>query len=219
MKLIAVAAAFVLLAGCGALPATAPDDHVFTVVIDPGHGGADGGATTPEGLKESGINLEISLRLESLMAFAGVNTVMTRSEDAHLGGESFKKSADIKARLEMAENADILVSIHQNYFTDSRYGGAQVFYGSSQSSQSLAQMIQDNAREALDPDNARTIKNGCDAAYIMKNAKCHAVLVECGFLSNPADAQNLQNEDYQKKTAMAVAAGLIKFKGESTNES
>ncbi|MBE6992515.1 MAG: N-acetylmuramoyl-L-alanine amidase [Ruminococcaceae bacterium] len=222
MRFIAAAAVVLLmLSGCSFLPAMAELDDAFTVVIDPGHGGRDGGASTPTGVKESDLNLEISARLESLLGLMGWQTVMTRTEDTHLGGSNFKKAADIKARLAITEEnaADVLVSIHQNHYSDSRYGGSQVFYGSSAGSDALAQAVQSNLKTALDEDNNRTIKSGTDTAYLMKNADCTAILVECGFLSNPADAENLQSDDYQKKVAMAVAAGLIQFKGESPDES
>lgn len=222
MRIIAAAAAMLILfSGCSYLPVMADTAEVFTVVIDPGHGGMDGGASTPSGVKESHINLEISARLESLLKFMGCHTVMTRNTDTHLGGSNFKKTDDIKARLAVAEenSADVLISIHQNHYSDSRYGGAQVFYGGVDGSDALAQKVQENLKTALDKNNNRAIKNGTDTAYLMKNAFCNAILVECGFLSNPSDAENLQREEYQKKVAVAVAAGLIQFKGDSSDES
>ena len=114
---------------------------------------------------------------------------------------------------------DVLLSIHQNHFSDIGYGGAQVFYGAAEDSAVLAGNIQNNLMTALDRNNRRTIKDGSEISYLMKNAECTAVLVECGFLSNPKDAENLQKEDYQKLTAMALAAGVAEFKGENKNES
>lgn len=222
MRILAVAAAvLIMLSGCEYLPVMSESHKAYTIVIDPGHGGIDGGASTVAGVKESDINLEVSGRLESLFGFLGYRVVMTRTEDTHLGGADFKKSSDIKARLSIAEEnaADILISIHQNHYSDSRYGGSQVFYGSAEGSDALAQLVQSDLKTALDPSNNRTIKSGTDAAYLMKNSGCTAILVECGFLSNPIDAENLQKDDYQKKIAMAVAAGLMQFKGESPDES
>ena len=222
MRLIAAAAVvLMMLSGCSYMPAMAETSDVFTIVIDPGHGGMDGGAATTSGVKESDINLQISARLECLLTFMGCQTVMTRNADTHLGGPGYKKAADIKARLAAAEenNADILISIHQNHYSDSRYGGAQVFFGGADGSDVLAKMVQDNLKEALDESNNRSIKDGTGTAYLLKNADCSAILVECGFLSNPSDAENLQIADYQKKVAIAVAAGSIQFKGDSPDES
>lgn len=222
MKLIAAAAVLALLiSGCGYIYTMAEMPNTYTIVVDAGHGGMDGGASAANGTKESDINLQIAKRLESLLAFCGNDAIMTRSEDTHLGGNQFKKAADIKARLQTADDhdADVFVSIHQNYYPDSRYGGAQVFFGSASESSLLAQAIQNNMITALDPNNSRTIKDGTETSYLMKNAECTSVLVECGFLSNAKDAENLTNDDYQKLTAMALAAGLMEFRGEGSNES
>lgn len=217
MVLAAVATALTLAVVCffvGKAENTAtmaPVSCRVTLVIDAGHGGADGGASSANGIKESDINLQIALRLEQLSAFVGMEPVMTRTEDAHLGGETFKKSADIRARLALAEDhpGSILLSIHQNHFSDPKYGGAQVFYGAGNGSQELAEAMQQQLRTALDPDNGRQAKSGVDSAYILKNYSGVSVLAECGFLSNPQDEAALQTDSYQIRAAMAMAAAVL----------
>lgn len=219
MVLAAVAAALTLAVVCFCIgrgentAAMAPVSGRTTLVIDAGHGGADGGASSANGIKESDINLQIALRLEQLSAFMGMEPVMTRTEDAHLGGETFKKSADIRARLALAEDhpGAILLSIHQNHFSDPKYGGAQVFYGAGNGSQELAETIQQQLRTALDPDNGRQAKSGVDSAYILKNYSGVSVLAECGFLSNPQDEAALQTDSYQIRAAMAMTAAVLTY--------
>lgn len=181
------------------------------LIIDAGHGGADGGASSPNGLKESDVNLQIALRLEQLAAFTGMIPVMTRRDDIHLGGDCFKKAADIKARLAVAQARPgaILLSVHQNHFSDPKYGGAQVFYGSGNGSQELAEAMQERLITALDRNNKRKAKPGSDSAYILKNYSGISVLAECGFLSNPRDEAALQTDSYQIKAAMAMTTAVL----------
>jgi N-acetylmuramoyl-L-alanine amidase len=171
------------------------------VIIDPGHGGEDGGAISLSGKQESEINLAISLRLDQLLHFYGVNTVMTRSEDVSIHDSTAttireKKISDLHNRVTMInamENAT-LISIHQNSFAK------------EDSSMLLAQNIQDNAQLILDPDNQRKPLKIPSTVYLMNHISCRAVLVECGFLSNPMDDQLLQKNTYQTKVAITIAA-------------
>ena len=174
------------------------------MIIDPGHGGEDGGATSCTGVLESQINLEIALRLNDLMHLLGVDTYMIRDTDVSIYTEgnslSAKKISDLKQRVKIANsiNNAILVSIHQNYYPDSRYGGAQVFYAESSGSEVLAKELQEKFVSSINPGSARLAKKA-SGIYLMKHVKCSAVLVECGFLSNYQEEAKLRDAFYQKK--------------------
>lgn len=185
-----------------------------TVILDPGHGGEDGGAVSAGGVLESGLNLEISLRLRDLLRFLGVPVVMTRQTNISIYSPqaetvSEKKVSDLKNRVRFVNETPngILVSIHQNMFPESKYYGAQVFYAQTAGSQALAEEIQAFVGAELDPSNHRQAKP-CLTVYLMKNVHCPAVLVECGFLSNPEEERKLQTADYQRKLAAVIAVGL-----------
>ena len=188
------------------------------VVLDPGHGGEDGGAVSGDGaVTESGLNLEIALRVRDLMTFSGVETVMTRSEDVSTYTEGAtirqRKVSDLKNRVALVngtENA-VLVSIHQNSYTAPKYKGAQVFYytGSSEG-QRLAESIQNRFVSGLDPDNHRVAKDN-SAYYLLKNAPTAAVICECGFLSNPEECEKLSDENYQRQVAWNIYMGIMNY--------
>lgn len=191
-----------------------------TVIIDAGHGGFDGGASTDDGVSEKGINLNIALYLEEYLHFFGFNVVMTRETDTSTESEGLttirsKKTSDLHNRMALMEKTDnaIFVSIHQNHFSSSKYKGAQVFYSPKLSQQSslLAENIQENIVYYLQKDNTRQIKPISTSVYLIYNAVKPAVLVECGFLSNPEDAENLQNESYQRKIALCIALGILNY--------
>lgn len=183
------------------------------IIIDAGHGGIDGGATSCTGILESSINLQIALKLEDLLHLLGKSTVMIRRTDAsiHTQGETIAaiKVSDLKERLKIAnttENA-VLVSIHQNYFSDQRYSGAQVFYGNSDESDILAKKTQALFVETLNIGSKRQSKKA-KGIYLMENLKCPGILVECGFLSNPSEEAMLCSEEYQKKICCVIASAL-----------
>ncbi|MGM9564995.1 N-acetylmuramoyl-L-alanine amidase [Evtepia sp.] len=187
-----------------------------TLVIDPGHGGEDGGAVSVSGQKESDINLSIALQLDQLMGFYGVHTLLTRETDVSIHDQSAttlreKKVSDIHNRVALihaVENAT-LISIHQNSYTSQRYHGAQVFYADETLSLPFARQVQDTFRTALDPENTRAAKPIPSSVYLMNHISCRAILVECGFLSNPEEDRLLQEKDYQRKLAMVMAASYI----------
>ena len=191
-------------------------ENGYTIVIDAGHGGEDGGAVGVSGMKESDLNLEIALRLEQLLSLCGVPCSMIRSEDVSVYTEgntiTEKKVSDLKRRVEMVQTTEnpVLVSIHQNHFSDEKYDGAQVFYSSASGSNSLAQMMQQMLREQLDPRNHRECKPA-DSVYLMERTNCPGVLVECGFLSNPAEEHLLQEPNYQTKLVCVLGCSLTQF--------
>ena len=188
-----------------------------TVVIDAGHGGEDGGAVSSAGTVESGLNLAIALRLDAVLALYGVDTVLLRTGDVSLHDPDAqtlreKKASDLRNRAERVESIPnaLLVSIHQNtYAGSSRYHGAQVFYADAERSQALAQHAQTVLRQALDPENTRQAAKLPRTVYLMDHVTCPAILVECGFLSNPEEDALLRTAGYQIKLAAALASALL----------
>ena len=206
--------------GDGAREALAPARFpAETVVIDAGHGGEDGGAVSISGVPESGINLAVALRLDQLFGLYGVRTEVLRTEDVSLhdsGAATLRerKVSDLHNRVERInaiENAT-LISIHQNTYPTAKYHGAQVFYSNAELSQSLAQLTQETLRLALDPDNNRVSTKIPDTVYLMNHISCRAILVECGFLSNPEEDLLLQSGAYQTKLAAALCGAYLQFK-------
>ena len=189
------------------------DNNPVTVVIDAGHGGEDGGASSKSGVLESTINLEIAGITNDLLRFAGVRTAMVRTQDVSVytegGSIQQKKVSDLKNRVKLVESTPnaLLLSIHQNFFTEGKYHGAQVFYAKTPGSQQLAEQLQSNLALGLEPDNHRQCKKS-DGVYLMEHIDCTGVLVECGFLSNYEEEQRLQQPEYQKKLAAVIAGTL-----------
>lgn len=189
-----------------------------TLILDAGHGGEDGGAVSASGAKESDINLGIVLKIDQLMGFWGVPTILTRADDRSIHDASAKtlrekKVSDLHNRVSLIEGTEhsMLVSIHQNSFPDPRYSGAQVFYGLSGQSREWGEFIQEVLRISLDPGNNRAAKPIPDSVYLMNHISCPAVLVECGFMSNGAEASLLVTASYQKKIAAALAGACIQY--------
>lgn len=186
-----------------------------TFVIDAGHGGEDGGAVSCSGQAECDINLSISKRLDALFHFYGVNTRMVREENISIHDENAKtlrekKRSDIHNRVKLVEEVEgaLLISIHQNSFPSPKSHGMQVFFNREEA-QPLAVAIQENVRTALDENNHRQALKIPASVYLMKNISCRAVLAECGFLSNAAEAERLQDAGHQKKIAMTIAAACL----------
>ena len=191
------------------------------IVIDAGHGGEDGGATSCSGVLESKINLEISLRLRDLLNFLGYQTIMIRTDDSaiHTDGSTIaqRKVSDLKNRVQLVNNAEnaLLLSIHQNYFTDSRYNGAQVFYAESEGSQQLAEIMQNAFRSTINQGSNRMAKKA-QGIYLMDKITCDGVLIECGFLSNYQEDSLLRDAEYQKKLCTVIASSVITYFQEET---
>ena len=216
-----LALAVLLVCGysAGMLSRTAPafsDNNPVTVVIDAGHGGEDGGASSKSGVLESTINLEIAGITNDLLRFAGVRTAMVRTQDVSVytegGSIQQKKVSDLKNRVlrtNQAPNA-VLLSVHQNFFTEAKYRGAQVFYAKTDGSRELAEAMQAALRTGVDPDNHRQAKP-TQGVYLMEHVNGTAVLVECGFLSNAAETALLQDEGYQQRLSAAVCGALTEW--------
>ena len=189
------------------------------VIIDAGHGGEDGGAVAADGTVEQLINLQIAKYLEAQLQVLGIKTVMTRTtEDSihSLDADSTRerKVSDIHNRMKIMEETDnaVFVSIHQNKYESGSQWGTQVFYSpNTTSSAALADCIQKSVVSTLQPDNKREIKKSGSSIYLLYYAKKTAVLVECGFLSNPQETAKLKDEAYQKQLAFSVALGILEY--------
>ncbi len=188
----------------------------WCIVLDAGHGGEDGGATSCTGVLESGINLEITLRLRDLLHLLGRQTRMIRVSDISVytkgGTIAQKKMSDLKERVRIVNTTPnaVLLSIHQNNFSDGRYSGAQVFYADTQGSEHLAKELQSTLISSLNKGSNRKYKQ-CDGVYLMEHISCPGVLVECGFLSNPEEEARLRSPDYQRKLCCVIAAAVSSF--------
>ena len=195
-----------------AAPAASWPEGERVWVVDPGHGGEDGGAVSVTGVPESQINLAIAKRLDALLGFYGENSYLMREEDISLHDPEAKtlrekKVSDLHNRAQLVGELEgaVLVSIHQNTFPQSKYHGTQVFFAPAQGSQALAETCQQAIHTSLQPDNSRQAKPIADNVYLMNHVDCPAVLVECGFLSNPEEEAMLRQEDYQTKLAAVLA--------------
>lgn len=186
------------------------------LILDAGHGGEDGGAVSITGVPESQINLAIVLKLRDILGLYGVDPILLREEDISLYSEGAstlreKKRSDLKNRVEAVEAVEggTLLSIHQNTYTSSRYSGSHIFYAPTDGSQALAEHFQNCIKEALQPDNERAVKQISDTVYIMNHITCPAILIECGFLTNPGEEALLRDENYQRKLSTIIAAAWL----------
>ena len=182
------------------------------ILVDAGHGGSDPGMIGVGGLEEKGINLSISLLLRDTLEKSGYSVIMTREEDKGLYDSSAanKKAQDMQRRIAMIrEYAPVLsVSIHQNSYQDEGVHGPQVFYyESSVEGKKLAEAVQSSLNDLLEVDRPREVK-GNTSYYLLKRSSGTLVIVECGFLTNPEEAQKLQTKVYQEKVAAAVSEGI-----------
>lgn len=202
-----------------AVDASAGSSSFKTVIIDAGHGGPDGGTSADDGTLEKHINLQIAHKLNDILQSMGVETVMIRTEDISIHDENAttireKKVSDLKNRLSIINNTDdaVFVSIHQNHYSSSKYSGAQVFYSKNNPlSENLAEAIRLPIVSYLQSGNTREIKKSGSEIYLLNNAQAPAVMVECGFLSNWADTQNLKDENYQQRLAFTIAVGIADY--------
>ncbi|MBR4880821.1 MAG: N-acetylmuramoyl-L-alanine amidase [Clostridia bacterium] len=188
-----------------------------TVVIDAGHGGEDGGAVGINGCIEKELNLEIALILRDLLTASGVNVRMTRSEDIMLYDADTpgkKKVQDLKNRVSIGEENEnsFTVSIHMNTYPSPKYSGAQVYYSPNHAeSKVLAEVVQGNIKAYLQPQNDRQIKEATSAIYLLHTIKNPAILIECGFISNQAEAELLCRDDYRHKVALTIYSSIIDY--------
>lgn len=189
------------------------------VIIDAGHGGEDGGAVSKSGTVEKDVNLNISSALERFFNFFGFETLMTRTDDRLIYSSDCenirqKKVSDIHNRMKIiTDNPNsIFLSVHQNHYDSEKYSGTQVFYSKNNSeSPILAQAIQDTVKSDLQNSNERKIKPTGTEIYLLYHANVPCVMVECGFLSNVAEAEKLSDSDYQKQMAFEIFKGTYNY--------
>ncbi len=211
--LVALAALGIALR-IGSAVVSSPDME-FVVVIDAGHGGVDGGVSgVASGVKESDLNLDIARKLKARLDESGVKTVMTRTTPNGLYGaytKGFKKRDMLKRkRIILDADADVFVSIHQNYYSSSSRRGAQVFFKSgSEGSEELARLVQSSLSLA---SGGRKYSPLVGDYYVLNQANCAAILCECGFLSNREDEAALLSEEYREKLAAAICDGINSFR-------
>lgn len=221
---IALSALLAFACGLGIYSVTRVMNSLHTpsspiIIIDAGHGGMDGGATGVSGVLEKDINLSIARKLYSLAQLDGYEAIMVRSTDQSvhekgISGVRKQKVSDIHQRLALAKQYPdaVFISIHQNYFPQQSSWGTQVFYSTeNEQSRVLAQKIQDNIREALQLDNKREIKAAGKNLYLLSHMDNPAVMVECGFISNPEDCQRLLQADYQQQLAFKILQSVTEL--------
>ena len=185
------------------------------LILDAGHGGEDGGAVSLTGVPESSINLAIVLKLDQLLGFYGVVPMLLRETDISIydpGCQTLreKKVSDLRNRVSLIEKTEnaVVISVHQNTFSNPNYHGAQVFFRQGERSESLAKQMQDILKER-DPGNKRTPTKIPESVYLMKHITCPAVLIECGFLSNAAEEEKLRTEGYQTQIALCITSAWL----------
>lgn len=185
------------------------------IVLDPGHGGSDPGMIGIDGLEEKNINLSVTLLLKEKLEEKGYTVVLTREEDKGLYDESAqnKKAQDLQRRIALIDETApaLTVSIHQNSYHDPAVKGPQVFYyETSPEGKELAAVLQERLNVMLKVERPREIK-GNTSYYLLKRSRSILVIAECGFLTNPEEAELLQTKEYQEKVAAALAEGIHSY--------
>ncbi len=188
------------------------------VLIDPGHGGIDAGASANNAVEKE-LNLEISKTLQKYIEQSGGIAILTRTEDSNTADPERQKGisqkmSDLKERKKDVTDykADMFISIHMNKFQQPQYKGAQVFYTDDKSGEGkrLGDTIQQAIKDTVDDGNKRKAKNG-NSIYVLKDNAVPSALVECGFLSNPQEAELLKTKDYQRRIAWGIYLGIVRF--------
>lgn len=194
-------------------------ENVPVIIIDAGHGGEDGGAVGIDGTAEKDLNLSISLKLNEILSAMGYQTRMVRTTDTSIHNTDAdtvreRKVSDIHNRAAIMNEYEncIYVSIHQNKYSGSSIWGAQTFYSpNNEESKELAQLIQASIANNVQPDNKRVIKQSGTNIYVLYNATKPAVMVECGFVSNANELEQLKDDEYQNRMAFAISNGIINY--------
>ncbi len=198
--------------------ADAPASHIRVVVLDAGHGGEDGGAVAPDGTAEKELNLAVAERLRALLEASGIRVVMTRDSDRMLYDpesdyQGKKKALDLLARRRIAEETEnaVFISIHMNMFpSDSSCRGLQVWYSPNHpGSRPLAESVQNFTKDFLQPENHRKAKSATSGIYLLHRLQIPAVLIECGFLSNPEELALLSSPEYQDTLALNLFLAIM----------
>ncbi len=219
--LLGVCALLIFFRGSVSAPAQNMEDPgnrlPFTVVLDAGHGGEDGGAIAKNGTCEKDVNLALAMRTAEILRASGVNVILTRETDILLYDRTAdyhgrKKVLDLEARRKIAESTPncLFVSIHCNAYPQEQYRGLQVWYSpNSDLSKPLADEIQALVKNHLQPQNDRKTKAATSSIYLLHHLTCPSVLVECGFLSNAEEAALLGNEEYLQQLAFLLSVAIL----------
>ena len=189
-----------------------------TVILDAGHGGEDGGASSADGLLEKDLNLALALTMRDILTANGIDVILTRETDTLLYDRNVdfqgrKKMLDMAVRLKIAnETPDaVFVSLHMNTYPHPSCQGVQVWYSeNNDDSNELAKAIHSTTKELLQPENDRPVKRSGSSIYLLHHLECPAVLVECGFLSSPEEAALLASESYRQQLALTLCMGILR---------
>lgn len=201
-----------------------PKKSDITVVIDPGHGGIDTGAVGINGCREKEINLSLAFLLYDMLSENGYPAALTRTSDILLcdnAPSGKKKLTDLQNRINKVNEYEksILVSLHLNTYPSEKCSGAQVYYSpGTENSAILADIIQRNIKNNLQPENNRLPKEATSSIYILHHAIKPSVLVECGFISNREEANLLCTNEYQNKLAIQIYNSIIEYLGKKNEE-
>ncbi|EGT0691816.1 N-acetylmuramoyl-L-alanine amidase CwlD [Clostridium perfringens] len=217
MKIVSIMMISFLVLNISFLKVNAEENNKV-IVIDPGHGGIDGGAKSENGVIEKDINLSISLKTKAALESKGYKVIMTRSEDIGLYTEGKKvrekKIEDLgnRVKIKKENKCDAFISIHQNMFPQKNCKGAQVWSANNEPSQKLGKIIQQKFKEEVDQNNKREAKVAKKEYKILNDGyEGASVIVECGFLSNPEECELLGKEDYQNKIANTLANAIDEY--------
>lgn len=214
---LALVVAVALLWQPGVIRPAVADRQPAVILLDPGHGGEDGGAAAADGTLEKTINLAVALDLRDFFRLWGYPVQMTRDTDVSIydagsSGTRQMKVSDMHNRLTLYNQAGLVISIHQNHFSVPKYSGAQVFYSASRpESFALATAVREQLIRQTQPDNTRELKKATDGIFLLHHTTSPAILVECGFLSNPQEREKLKTPEYCQRLACAVFGGYWQY--------
>lgn len=224
MAIVTISFSGIVVFSCGRL-AYLSDTHderkKYTIILDPGHGGDDSGAVSPNSTLEKDLNLQISLKLRNILKAAGFDVVMTRETDTALHGgiKKKKKRADLNERLKIIKasqknnkNGSIFISIHQNNFPVTKYSGSQIFFSQNNpKSEVLAECIRKSILDMIQKDNKRELKIDNGNIFLLKHSNLPSCLIECGFLSNSEEEQKLKQDSYQNQLVFCIFCGICNY--------
>lgn len=189
-------------------------ENEYILIIDPGHGGIDCGATGADGSKESDINLAIALKLRALAEFCGHNNSMTRNDDTTMSDTpNYSEHRDLERRAEIVNEAlnPIYISIHQNFYPTGQPGGPLVIYASNEESEKFGKLMHQNMICFFAPESRRVAEPALDKYYVLSHVNCPAILLECGFMSNFSDMEKLKSAEHQTAVAAVIMASSLQY--------
>ena len=222
--------AFVMLVFCftpndNAIYASSDVIYPSIIILDAGHGGEDAGTVGVSGVYEKDLNLEIAEKLGEYFSNAGFGVVFTRRDDKLLYTEEenikgYRKIYDLKNRVKISNSYSdaIFISIHMNWFSDSSCRGTEIYYADNSDSSMLATCVRDSIVKSIQPTNDRKIKKG-SGIYLLEHSDNPAILIECGFLSNPEECEKLSQKEYQKELSFSIVCGIIEYEKNKMNRS